>query len=104
MDGSSNLIAPSAEGSRFVLAAEPAGGKDVVAARKETKDGDDVVLVGRIGGRKDAMSKNAVFTVVDLSLAYCPEEENCPTRAFTCGPTCAEATPTSRVNCSLFTM
>ena len=72
-------VAPSAEGIRFVLAAEPAGVKDVVAARKETKDGDDVVLVGRIGGEKKAMGKNAIFTIVDLSLSYCPEEENCPT-------------------------
>jgi hypothetical protein len=51
----------------------------VVAARQETKDGDAVVIVGRIGGSKKPMGQSAIFTIVDKSMAYCPEEENCPT-------------------------
>ncbi len=70
---------PSAEGARYLLAAEPAGARSVLEARKETNDGDRVVLAGRIGGSKTPFGKNAIFTVVDASLNPCPDEEGCPT-------------------------
>ncbi len=77
--GSPAPVAPSAEGAKYLLATEPAGARDVVAARKETKNGDDIILVGRIGGSKNPLGKNAIFTVVDLSLSSCPDDEGCPT-------------------------
>ena len=38
------------DGSRFMLPAEPDGGQNVIAVRETSKDGDEVVMVGRIGG------------------------------------------------------
>lgn len=70
---------PSVDGAKYLLAAEPAGALDVLAAREKVKDGDDIVLAGRIGGSKRPMGQEAFFHVVDLSLAHCPKEEKCPT-------------------------
>ena len=72
---------PSAAGAKYVLAAEPAGAKDILAVREASKDGDDVVLVGRIGGsEKPWVEGTAAFTIVDMSLQACVGEgENCPT-------------------------
>jgi hypothetical protein len=50
--------------------------------RKQSKDGDEVAIVGRIGGSKEPMSKDrAYFTIVDPSLKDCKEngEEDCAT-------------------------
>jgi hypothetical protein len=60
---------------KYVLAAEPAGAKGVIAVRKESKDGDDVVIVGRIGGsEKPFVEGRASFTIVDLQYEPCVEE------------------------------
>lgn len=73
---------PSIEGSKFVLAAEPAGAKSVIALRKDAKDGDRVVIVGRIGGDKNPwIEGKAGFWIVDTSFKPCNEKEDdaCPT-------------------------
>ena len=72
---------PSAVGAKYVLAAEPSGAQDIIAVRAASKDGDDVVLVGRIGGSENPwIEGTAAFTIVDLSLQACVGEgENCPT-------------------------
>jgi hypothetical protein len=73
---------PSGDGSKYLLSSEPADALGVVEARKKTKDGDDVVVVGRIGGRKDPWSSGqASFSIVDTSLRVCSEREgdNCDT-------------------------
>lgn len=73
--------APTAEGAKFVLAQEPAGAKAVKAARDDVKHGDDVVLVGRIGGAANPWVDGlAAFTIVDESLTPCNEREGdtCP--------------------------
>jgi hypothetical protein len=68
-----------AEGTKYLLAAEPAGVKGVIDARKAVKDGDAVTLVGRIGGsEKPFVEGRAVFTIVDPSLEPCAEK-GCPT-------------------------
>jgi hypothetical protein len=65
---------PSAEGSRYLLATEPAGAKGVTELREQAQDGDEVVVVGRIGGGKDPWLKNrAGFWIVDTSLKSCTE-------------------------------
>jgi hypothetical protein len=60
--------------SDMVLKKEPKGAVDVLALRKEVKDKQDVVVVGRIGGRANPWVKgNAVFPIVDRSLRPCNE-------------------------------
>jgi hypothetical protein len=63
------------DGSRYVLSAEPDGGQDVAAAFKDVKDGDDIVIIGRVGGSFDPWVKNrAAFNIVDCSLRACSDE------------------------------
>ncbi len=67
---------------KYVLAAEPAGGKGVLEVRKEGKNGDEVVIVGRVGGSVAPLTKDrAFFTIVDASLKPCNEKpgDNCET-------------------------
>ncbi len=67
-------------GSEFLLATEPSGAMGVVEARETSRNDDQVVLVGRIGGDTDPFVKGAAaFMVVDLSLEPCPADEGCPT-------------------------
>jgi hypothetical protein len=61
---------------RFLLAAEPAGAQGVRDARKDAKDGDHVVVVGRIGGEKQPwVEGRAAFRVVDAAFTPCSERE-----------------------------
>lgn len=68
---------------KVLLPKEPEGAKGVLAARKAVKDGDAVVVVGRIGGDKHQtfIKDRASFTIVDPSLVPCNEREDdeCPT-------------------------
>jgi hypothetical protein len=60
----------------FVLTAEPAGAKGVKDVRNEAKDGEEVVIVGRIAGSKEPIVKGrAAFTIVDLSLEPCEDDQ-----------------------------
>ncbi len=61
-----------ATGPKFLLAAEPAGAKGVIDVRKEAKDGDEVVVVGQVGGDKQPFTEGrASFLIVDPSLQAC---------------------------------
>ncbi len=74
-------VAPSPEGEKFVLATEPAEPQQVIEARESTKNEDEVVLVGRIGGSENPWIKGrAIFTLVDESLKSCNQipGDNCP--------------------------
>jgi hypothetical protein len=65
---------------KYLLTAEPAGAKTVKEVRSEAKDGDEVVIVGHIGGEKKPwVEGRAVFWIVDSSIKPCPPEEGCPT-------------------------
>jgi hypothetical protein len=71
---------PSAEGAKYVLTAEPADAKGVKELKAGAKDGDEIVIEGRIGGdEKPWIEGQAAFMVVDKSLNPCSTEENCPT-------------------------
>lgn len=62
--------------SELVLKKEPKGAVDVLALRKDAKDQQDIVVVGRIGGRPNPWVKgSAVFPIVDRSLKACNEIE-----------------------------
>ena len=73
-------VGPSEEGQKYLLDQEPAGAKGVLEIRKSAKDGDDVVVLGRIGGSDDPWySGQAGFYLVDPMIKPCAPEENCPT-------------------------
>jgi len=65
---------------QFVLTEEPKGAVDVIALRASAKDQQDVIVVGRIGGKKNPWVRGvAAFPLVDLSLQSCDEKgHNCP--------------------------
>jgi hypothetical protein len=68
------------DSSKYLLSSEPPDAKDVIALRGDAKDGDAIVVVGRVGGSKQpVINGRAAFTVVDLSLKPCNpgDEEEC---------------------------
>lgn len=61
-------------GSSYLLSVEPAGAKGVIAVRETAADGDDVLVVGRIGGSENPwIDGRAVFSIVDNSLQACSD-------------------------------
>ena len=73
--------AATVDGSMFILAAEPEGAGDVIQVRESAADGDDVVIVGRIGGSESPwVDGRAAFSIVDGSLKACSdiEGDDCP--------------------------
>jgi hypothetical protein len=65
-----------ASNNQYLLPTEPSGAKAVKEVRKEAKDGDPVIVVGRIGGStKPFVEGRAVFTIVDSSLVPCSDRE-----------------------------
>ncbi len=67
---------PSVDGAKFLLAEEPADAQAVCQVRENATDGDDVVVVGRIGGEKNPWVEGiAAFRIADASLKACNEIE-----------------------------
>ena len=61
-------------GAAYLLDAEPAGAQPVIAAREAAKDGEEVVVLGRIGGDENPWTEGrAVFKIVDPSLHACSD-------------------------------
>jgi hypothetical protein len=71
---------PAVAGHAFLLDAEPPGAKGVAEIRRAITDDAEVVVVGRVGGRKapfvDGM---AAFQIVDPALPPCKPDCGCPT-------------------------
>jgi hypothetical protein len=68
--------------SGLIATTAPAGAKDILELKRTAKDGDAVVLRGRIGGRKDPIGENrAIITLIDVSLVPCNQkpEDRCAT-------------------------
>lgn len=66
--------------SQYAAKSEPAGALPVGEARESVEDGQEVVLVGVVGGSsKPFIEGLAAFTVVDPNVPYCAAEEGCPT-------------------------
>ena len=77
----STSAAPVVDGTKFLLTAEPEGANDVIKVREDAGDGDDVVIVGRIGGSANPwVEGRAAFSIVDGSLKACSdiEGDSCP--------------------------
>jgi hypothetical protein len=69
-------------GAQYLLTSEPAGVRSILQVREESKQGDEVVLVGRIGGDINPwVEGRAAFSLVDLSAKACSDipGDNCPT-------------------------
>jgi hypothetical protein len=72
----------SAPAKPYMLKKAPPRAAEVAALRKDAKDQQDIVVVGRVGGRKSPWVKNAAaFSIVDRSLKACNERpgDTCPT-------------------------
>lgn len=64
----------------FLLDQEPDDAIAVGTARTLAKDGQEVTIVGIIGGSaKPFVEGLAAFTIVDEKVPYCADEEGCPT-------------------------
>ena len=61
--------------AKYLLATEPAGAKGVIQVKTQAKDGEAVVVVGRIGGSKTPFTGRAAFTIADLKFKPCNEIE-----------------------------
>lgn len=78
---SENALSPPTQGTvsesmqaKYLLTTEPSSVKGVIAIRKDSKDGDEITIVGRVGGSvKPVVEGRAAFTIVDLSLVPCSE-------------------------------
>lgn len=71
-DGTASSSGPSAEGAKFLLNRAPGGALEVMAAKASAKDDDEVIVVGRIGGKVDPwVSGLAAFDLADNSLRAC---------------------------------
>ena len=80
-DKKSSASASGIDGSKYLLTTEPTDAVGVIEARADSKDEDDVVIVGRIGGRENPWIKGqAAFTIVDPSLKSCADigSDDCP--------------------------
>lgn len=66
----------------WLLVSEPASALSVDEAKASAKEGDRIVLRGRIGGRKEPMSaESAVLTMMDTSIPHCGDnpDDKCST-------------------------
>ena len=62
------------DGSQYQLTSEPESAQDVIQVREDAGDGDDVVVVGRIGGSANPwIDGRAAFSIVDQSLKACSD-------------------------------
>lgn len=59
----------ASEAKKFVAEKDPDGAKGVIEVRKEAKDGDEVTVVGRVGGAAKPLTEGrAAFVIADTSL------------------------------------
>lgn len=66
--------------NQYEATVEPTGAIPVGEAREKTEDGQDLTLVGVIGGSsKPFIDGLAAFTIVDAKVPYCADDEGCST-------------------------
>lgn len=79
-DASESSVGATLATSSYLANSEPAGAIPVGEARDKSQDGEEITLVGRIGGSsKPFVDGLAAFTLVDAKIPYCAPEEGCPT-------------------------
>lgn len=68
----SNALTPSIDGSKYLLNEEPSDVATVIEAREQSEDGEEIALVGRIGGSVNPwIEGRAAFSIVDPTLKAC---------------------------------
>lgn len=80
-DQSSSQAQPAAQ-TNWLLTSTPEGAVGVQQAKTEAAEGEQIVLRGRIGGRRDAITEGApVFVMMDTSIPSCADnpEDDCAT-------------------------
>ncbi|MCC9658416.1 hypothetical protein [Rhodopirellula halodulae] len=66
--------------SNYLASSEPTGAIPVGEAREKVSDGEELTLVGMVGGSAEPFVDGiAAFTVVDPKVPHCSSEEGCPT-------------------------
>ena len=56
----------------LILKEAPAGAKDIAAAKKDAKEGDEIVIRGQVGGREEVFTAGrAAFLIADMKLPAC---------------------------------
>ncbi len=76
--------------TQYEAESEPAGAIPVGEAREKAEDGQEITLVGLIGGSSEPFVKGlAAFTIVDPKVPYCAADEGCPTPWDYCCETAA---------------
>lgn len=72
-----SLDDPVKPANAWLLTSEPSGAVSITEAKESAREGDTVVIRGRIGGRKAPMSnESTVFTIMDMEIAYCGQHED----------------------------
>jgi hypothetical protein len=67
-------------GAEYLSSAPLEGAQGVAEAKKAASDGEEITLVGRIGGSEKPFVENlAAFTIVDPAIEHCAADEGCPT-------------------------
>ncbi|QDT16577.1 hypothetical protein [Alienimonas californiensis] len=75
-----DAASPTVQNAAYLATTEPEGAKGVGAVKESVKDGDEVTVVGLIGGDSAPFVDGlAAFTIVDPKVPYCADDEGCPT-------------------------
>jgi hypothetical protein len=82
---------PSIDKSQYILQEEPAGAVGVMIAREDMHDQDDIVLLGRIGGRANPwIEGRAAFMVIDAAMNVVASGEDSAAGQVCLDDCCAE--------------
>lgn len=83
----------SSKNNEYILPTEPTGALDVMDVRENAKDGESVLVLGRIGGGvKPWIDGRAAFLLVDERLVSSCDEEQCQDECAECAQELAAAT------------
>lgn len=86
----SAATSPAVSSSAYLLADEPDGAIGVIEARESSKDGEEIIVVGQIGGSTQPwIEGRAAFTLLDASMSVVQEGEECSGEQVCMGDCCA---------------
>lgn len=86
-----DLTPVSFDASKYVIAEEPDDAIGVIAARESAKNGEPVVIVGRIGGATNPwIDGRAAFTLLDASMTAVANGTNSGTNEICMDDCCAK--------------
>jgi len=81
----------SFDGAKYALVDEPDGAIGVIEARQSSKDGEPIVLVGRVGGATNPwIEGRAAFTMLDASKSVVATGKEASGNEICMGDCCAQ--------------